>query len=158
MFGQKFTNTNEMLQCKRIYCAEFGGPKSDQLNTAKDDVRQRIYFLVITNKETCFYKESKIYKGPFDSWPERVMSQVSHATVFLAAVWFVAIATAHHTFLAPCLTRCRLIFLPNIVTSVASIFLIKLSLVATVYRKLDVARSEPLLYPPCSMPQWIMDR
>jgi hypothetical protein len=34
MFGQKFTNTNKMLQCKRIYCAKFGRPKSDQLNTA----------------------------------------------------------------------------------------------------------------------------
>jgi hypothetical protein len=34
MFGQKFTNTNEMLQCGRIHCADFGGPKLGELNTA----------------------------------------------------------------------------------------------------------------------------
>jgi hypothetical protein len=34
MFGQKFTNTNEMLQYGRIHCADFGGPKLGELNTA----------------------------------------------------------------------------------------------------------------------------
>jgi hypothetical protein len=34
MFGQKFTNTNEMLQWGIFYCTDFGPLKSDQLNTA----------------------------------------------------------------------------------------------------------------------------
>jgi hypothetical protein len=34
MFGQKITNTNEMLQCRTCYCADFALPKSGQLNEA----------------------------------------------------------------------------------------------------------------------------
>jgi hypothetical protein len=34
MFGQKFTNTNEMLQCKILHYAKSAPPKSADLNTA----------------------------------------------------------------------------------------------------------------------------
>jgi hypothetical protein len=34
MFGQKFTNTNEMLQWKILYCAKSAPPDSAELNTA----------------------------------------------------------------------------------------------------------------------------
>jgi hypothetical protein len=54
MFRQKFTNTNEMLQCKRIYCAEFGGPKLGQLNTALNTAIHRI-------AET----SEGMYRGPY---------------------------------------------------------------------------------------------
>jgi hypothetical protein len=66
-------------------------------------------------------------------WP-----QVSHATVFLAAVWFAATTTACHTFLASCPTRQRPIFLPNFAISVTSILLAKLSVAGTVCQKLGV--------------------
>jgi hypothetical protein len=36
MFGQKITNTNEMLQCRTCYCADFALPKSGQLNEAQE--------------------------------------------------------------------------------------------------------------------------
>jgi hypothetical protein len=67
------------------------------------------------------------------------MPQVSHDTVFLAAIWFAVTTTACHTFLAPCPTHHKSIFLPNFATSVASILLVKLSLTATVCWRLDVA-------------------
>jgi hypothetical protein len=35
MFGQKFTNTNKMLQCTSLYCADFVAAKLAQLNTAQ---------------------------------------------------------------------------------------------------------------------------
>jgi hypothetical protein len=34
MFGQKFTNTNEMLQCLSLHCADLGAANLAQLNTA----------------------------------------------------------------------------------------------------------------------------
>jgi hypothetical protein len=34
MFGQKFTNTNEMIQCTDLHCADFVAAKLAQLNTA----------------------------------------------------------------------------------------------------------------------------
>jgi hypothetical protein len=34
MFEQKFTNTNEMLQCPAPHCADFGAANLAQLNTA----------------------------------------------------------------------------------------------------------------------------
>ena len=46
---------------------------------------------------------------------------------------------ARQTFLAPYPTCHRPIFLPNFATSVASIFFAKLSLAATVYRRLGMA-------------------
>jgi hypothetical protein len=36
MFGQKFTNTNEMLQYRLWHYADFDHPKSGQLNTGKE--------------------------------------------------------------------------------------------------------------------------
>lgn len=66
-------------------------------------------------------------------------SKVSHATVFSAAVWFTATAIARHTFLAPYPTCHRLIFVPNLATSAASILLATLFVAATVCRRLGVA-------------------
>jgi hypothetical protein len=77
--------------------------------------------------------------GMFGSWLKHAMPQVSHAIVFLAAVWFTATTTTCHTFLTPCPTCHRLIFLPNFATSVASILFAKLSLAVTVYRRLGMA-------------------
>jgi hypothetical protein len=37
MFGQKITNTNEMLQCRTCYYADFALSKSGQLNEALID-------------------------------------------------------------------------------------------------------------------------
>jgi hypothetical protein len=37
MFGQKFTNTNEMLQCTNLHCADFVAVKLAQLNTANNN-------------------------------------------------------------------------------------------------------------------------
>jgi hypothetical protein len=34
MFGQKFTNINEILQCMTLHCADFVAAKLAQLNTA----------------------------------------------------------------------------------------------------------------------------
>jgi hypothetical protein len=36
MFGQKITNTNEMLQCRILHCADLAAPSSAELNTALD--------------------------------------------------------------------------------------------------------------------------
>jgi hypothetical protein len=46
MFGQKFTNTNEMLQCTGLYYADFVAAKLAQLNTALDIIP---VFCVSTN-------------------------------------------------------------------------------------------------------------
>jgi hypothetical protein len=39
MFEQKFTNTNEMLQCPTLHYADFGAANLAQLNTAEVVVR-----------------------------------------------------------------------------------------------------------------------
>jgi hypothetical protein len=46
MFGQKFTNTNKMLQCLALYCADFGAANLAQLNTAKVATQTDNYLLV----------------------------------------------------------------------------------------------------------------
>jgi hypothetical protein len=58
---------------------------------------------------------------------------------FLAAIWFVATTMACHTFLVPCRTSHRPIFLSNFATSVALILFAELSLAATVCQRLDMA-------------------
>lgn len=60
------------------------------------------------------------------------MSQVSQFFFFLTTVWFVAITTTCHIFVAPCPTRHVLIFLSNFVTNVVSNLLTKLNMVATI--------------------------
>jgi hypothetical protein len=73
------------------------------------------------------------------------VTKTCHATVFLAAVWFAATTMVCHTFLAPCPTRHRLIFLPNFATNVASILLAKLSMAATVCQRLGVGH-QPMIH------------
>jgi hypothetical protein len=75
----------------------------------------------------------------FGSRSKRDMPHVSYVIVFPATIWFSATTTTYNTFLALGLTRRRPIFLLNFATSVASILLAKLSLAATVYRRLDMA-------------------
>jgi hypothetical protein len=41
MFGQKFTNTNEILQCTGLHCVDFVAVKLAQLNTALDYLLDR---------------------------------------------------------------------------------------------------------------------
>jgi hypothetical protein len=67
------------------------------------------------------------------------MSNVSYATVFLAVVWFTAIAMARQTFLTPFPTCYRFIFIPKLATSVASILLAALSLVTIVCPHISLA-------------------
>jgi hypothetical protein len=76
--------------------------------------------------------------GVFD-WRPKLMAKVSHVTVSLATVWFTVTSMARQTFLAPYLTCHRLIFVPNLATSVALILLATFSMAATLCRRLGAA-------------------
>ena len=64
--------------------------------------------------------------------PKLAMPRVGHATVPSAAIWFTVTAMARRTFLAPCPIYHRLIFVPKLTISLASVLFTTLSVSATV--------------------------
>jgi hypothetical protein len=71
--------------------------------------------------------------------PKLARPKISHVTVSSAVVWFAAIAMARRTFLKPCPTCHRPIFIPKLATNVASILLAALSMVTIVCPHISLA-------------------
>lgn len=78
--------------------------------------------------------------GLFGSQPKLATPNLSHATTFLACVWFIATLVACHTLLILWSTCHRLIFLPHIAILCGDHFVHYAFVVATLCLKLIVAK------------------